>query len=199
MAFCVLAVFRLSVKGESLMATYGWLFDPKRCIDCKACEAACKQWNGVETGIDVRYRRVRAVERGEFPQVSVQYLSLSCNHCEAATCLRVCPTKAIFRRQDGIVLIQEETCVGCGLCAKFCPYQAMQLNWQRRKMEKCTMCSPRIDAGLPPACTTVCPTRALMWGEWDQIKDQGVDQVENFSPPMLTKPAIRFVTTEWKG
>lgn len=181
------------------MATFGWLFDSKRCIDCKACEAACKQWNGVETGIDVRYRRVRTVVRGQFPQVSVQYLSMACNHCETATCLRVCPTKSIFRRQDGIVLIQGETCVGCGLCAKFCPYQAMQLNQQRRKMEKCTMCSSRIDAGMPPACATVCPTRALVWGEWEQIKDKGVERVENFSSPALTKPAIRFVTTGWKG
>lgn len=180
------------------MATFGWLFDPKRCIDCKACEAACKQWNRVETGIGVRYRRVRAVERGQFPHVSVQYLSIACNHCETATCLRVCPTKSIFRRQDGIILIREETCVGCGLCAKFCPYQAMQLNPQRRKMEKCTMCASRIDAGLPPACTTVCPTNALMWGEWDQIKDKGVDRVENCSSPRLTKPAIRFVSTNWK-
>ncbi|MBK9167373.1 MAG: 4Fe-4S dicluster domain-containing protein [Bryobacterales bacterium] len=179
------------------MPDYGWLFDPKRCIECKACEAACKQWNGVSTGSGIHYRRVHNFVHGVFPRVRANALSMACNHCIEATCVKVCPTRAVWRRADGIVLVQEEKCVGCGLCVKFCPYEAPQVDQARRKMEKCTMCADRIDAGLQPACASVCPTHALQWGRWDEISHQGAAQVEDFSTPVLTKPAIRFVTEPW--
>ncbi len=66
------------------MAKYGWLFDVKRCIECRACESACKQWNGVETGINVRYRRVTVSETGKYPDIKTQAVSHACNHCEEA-------------------------------------------------------------------------------------------------------------------
>lgn len=177
--------------------SYGWLFDPKRCIDCRACEAACKQWNRVDTGWNVRYRLVRSWEKGTFPNLRVQVLSMACNHCDNALCLKVCPVKAIWRRDDGIVLIDQDRCVGCRFCTQFCPYDAPQFHAGRKKMEKCTMCADRIDQGMEPACATVCPTGALRWGEWKDIARAGVAQVENFSEPALTRPRIRFVATPW--
>ena len=180
------------------MIKYGWLFDSKRCIECRACEAACKQWNGVPTGVQVRYRVVHTLEKGAFPHVRTEALSMSCNHCANASCVRVCPTQALRRRDDGIVLVREDACVGCGLCAQFCPFDGLKLNPAKRKMEKCTMCADRIDAGLQPACASVCPTKALTWGPWDLISGRGAESTEHFAVTW-TSPAIRFVTETWSN
>ncbi|MGB9604689.1 MAG: 4Fe-4S dicluster domain-containing protein [Bryobacteraceae bacterium] len=181
------------------MQAYGWLLDPKRCIECRACEVACKQWNGVPTGINVRYRRVHVNEYGKFPNVRLQALSLACNHCDNPLCLKVCPVKAIWRRdEDGAVIIDQEKCVGCRFCEQFCPYDAPQFNVQLKKMQKCTMCYDRIAMGLQPACAAACPTGALRWGDWEEIRQQGVDRIEGFKNPSTTRPRIRFLTGGWQ-
>ena len=179
------------------MSTYGWLVDPKRCIECRACETACKQWNQLPTGVGLRYRRVRVVETGKSPSVSVTALSISCNHCETATCIKVCPAKAITRRSDGILLIDQDRCLGCRQCEQFCPYGAPQFNATLNKMQKCTMCADRVDQKLEPACATLCPTGALKWGEWDTVRTVGTDRVPGYSSPDLTRPRMRFVTNGW--
>lgn len=180
------------------MNDYGWLLDPKRCIECSACESACKQWNNVETGVNVRYRKVRLQEFGVFPHARVQALSIACNHCENAYCVSVCPVKAISRRADGIVVVDTNRCVGCTLCGMFCPYDAPQYHAVTRKMQKCTMCADRVDEGLTPACASACPTGALQWGKWDDIAAQGAAAIEGFSPYQVA-PRIRFVTAGWGG
>lgn len=180
------------------MPQYGWLLDYKRCIECRACEAACKQWNGLETGI--RFRQVRTFETGQFPKVQTQALSLACNHCDNPFCLKVCPTKSIYRHAGtGAVLIKQETCIGCGLCSEFCPYDAPQLNTKTQKMTKCTMCVDRLDQKLQPACVTLCPTGALQFGPWDQIQNHGAERAPNFKDPGATRPAIRFADPTWPG
>lgn len=181
------------------MDTYGWLFDPKRCIECSACEAACKQWNKVPTGAGIRLRKVRTYEDGEFPQTKVIAISMSCNHCENALCTKVCPVKAMVKRPDGIVVVNAAACVGCGLCTEFCPYGAPQMHGATRKIYKCTMCADRIDQNLMPACATVCPTGALQWGKWDDIASRGEERMAHFNNPALTRPHIRFRSAEWQS
>lgn len=176
------------------METNGWLIDPKRCIECRACEAACKQWNGVETGVGVRLRQVRVYESGAFPAIHTQALSGACNHCEVAYCMMVCPVKAIWRRtEDGTVQIDRDKCVSCRQCASFCPYGAPQFNLRTRKMEKCTGCFDRVEMGLQPACAAVCPTGALQWGKWTDLAEAGAATVDHVAPP-YTRPHLRFVT-----
>lgn len=183
------------------MDTYGWLLDPKRCIECRACEAACKQWNQVETGSNIRLRLVRISETGKFPSVRVQALSLACNHCENPVCVKACPVKALYRRPDGIVMVDRGKCLGCGECALWCPYDAPQVNFAKteRKMQKCTMCADRIDQKLQPACATVCPTGALQWGKWADIQETGSAEVEGFRSSPYTKPHIRFKPAVWSA
>jgi Fe-S-cluster-containing dehydrogenase component len=176
------------------MGTYGWLFDAKRCIECRACEAACKQWNGVETGVGVRYRLVSITDQGSYPKISRQALSISCNHCENALCAKACPVKAYTVRADGVVILNKDRCVGCGMCLKFCPYSGPQFNTRTRRMEKCTMCVDRIEQNQEPACATICPTEALQWGKWEEIAGKGVDRVSGFNTPRTTRPRIRFVS-----
>ncbi len=177
------------------MPSYGWVFDPKRCIECRACEAACKQWNKVETGVGIRYRLVRTYELSAWPKPQTMALSGACNHCENAWCMKACPVKAIHRKaSDGTVQIDRDKCVGCTQCTMFCPYQAPQFDVRVRKAEKCTMCTDRIEVGLQPACATMCPTGALQWGKWEDVQGKGVAQVSNFANPKNTVPHMRFIT-----
>lgn len=175
------------------METYGWLLDAKRCIECRACETACKQWNQVEVGVGVRYRQVRVREMGVFPSVRMQAISGACNHCDEPYCMKVCPAKAIYRRaQDGLVLIDQSRCISCQQCAAFCAHQAPQFNTRTRKMEKCTGCFDRIEAGGQPACAELCPTGALQWGKWSEISSKGSETTEGFVG-QYTRPHLRFV------
>lgn len=177
------------------MERYGWLLDPKLCIECRACESACKQWNNVEIGVGVRYRRVKISEMGTYPSVTTQAISGACNHCETAWCMKACPVKAISRKDaTGAVVIDTEKCVGCTQCKMFCPYDAPQINRRTWRMEKCTMCFDRVEQGLETACASLCPTHALVFGKWDDIKNKGVAQIPGFANPNQTQPHIRFIT-----
>jgi molybdopterin-containing oxidoreductase family iron-sulfur binding subunit len=162
------------------------LIDLTRCIGCDACTVACKQENG--TPADVFFARVLNVEAGTYPDVKRVYLPLLCNHCENPACLKACPNKAIFRRDDGIVLIDQDRCKGTGACVSACPYGNVILtekdNWylpedepyekdfvkpriKENKARKCTLCAHRVDEGLEPACVVACPTTARIFGDLD--------------------------------
>lgn len=160
------------------------LIDLTRCIGCDACTLACKQENG--TPVDVFFARVLNVEVGTFPNVKRLYIPVLCNHCEDAPCLKACPNKAIFRRPDGIVLIDQDRCRGTGACVSACPYGNIYLkksdSWyldegteyeerfvkprlRRNVARKCTYCAHRVDQGLDPACVVACPTTARIFGD----------------------------------
>lgn len=162
----------------------GFLVDLQRCIGCDMCTIACKQENG--TPADVFFARVLNVEAGEYPSVRRFYLPVLCNQCEDAPCLKACPNKAIFRREDGIVIIDQDRCKGAGACVSACPYGNIYLTsenqWytpdspheavakERVKDHvamKCTYCAQRVDNGLEPACVVACPTDARIFGDLD--------------------------------
>ena len=163
----------------------GLLVDLQRCIGCDTCTLACKQENG--TPKDFFFARVLNMETGEFPQVKRSYLPVLCNHCADAPCVRACPNKSIFRRPDGIVLIDQERCNGTGACVSACPYGNIYLNAEEQwyfpdasphehyaksrlengKSKKCTYCAHRIDQALEPACVVSCPAGARIFGDLD--------------------------------
>ncbi|MCH7903332.1 MAG: 4Fe-4S dicluster domain-containing protein [Armatimonadetes bacterium] len=168
------------------MPRMAMLIDLTRCIGCDACTIACKQENG--TPVNTFFARVLNVEAGTYPNVKRVYIPVLCNHCDDAPCLKACPNKAIFRRDDGIVLIDQDRCKGTGACVSACPYGNVYLTktdeWYLNEDEpyerdfvkprlkenvarKCTYCAHRVDQGLDPACVVACPTTARIFGDLD--------------------------------
>ena len=139
---------------------YGFTFDPDRCIQCHACEAACKSWCGTEQGI--RWRWVTAIWSGIFPQVSLTSISMACQHCVDPECVKACPEAAISKREaDGAVLVDSELCSGCQACLDACPFDVPCFG-DDGLMQKCDLCrSGPGEPIMPPACTATCPTGAL--------------------------------------
>lgn len=139
------------------------MLDQSRCIGCHACTTACKSENEVPIGVTRTY--VKSVDVGVFPNVRRSFQVTRCNQCEDAPCVSACPTRAMYRRPDGIVDFDKNLCIGCKACIAACPYDAIFINPDDHSAEKCNFCAHRLDIGLEPACVTVCPTQAILVGD----------------------------------
>ncbi len=178
-------------------------FDASTCSGCKACQVACKDRNDLEVGR--LWRRVSEVAGGGWiregaawrQDVFAYHLSISCNHCERPICLEGCPARAIVRRDDGIVLIDPEHCLGCGYCGWVCPYSAPQYSDTLGTMSKCTFCVEDLEQGRDPACVEACPVRALDAGDPEDLTARhGAPDMAVGSAPLppvnLTEPALHL-------
>lgn len=178
------------------MAQVGWNMDLRRCTGCKSCTVACQMEN--QTGAPVAYRAVVDREKGVYPNVKREFISLACNHCASPACLAACPQDAISRRgADGIVLIDQEKCIGCRRCEWACPYGAPRFDVAKQKMTKCTFCVHRIDAGLRPACEQTCvggTIRAYTPTDGDAPGSFPTDGAvpSKFADKRLTNPSVLF-------
>jgi Fe-S-cluster-containing dehydrogenase component/formate-dependent nitrite reductase membrane component NrfD len=143
----------------------GFILDKTRCIGCHACTVACKSENGVALG---NFRTwVKYTETGQFPEVSRSFTVLRCNQCSDAPCMEICPTSALFKRPDGIVDLDHRVCIGCKGCMQACPYDAIHIEPDTGTAAKCHFCAHRLESGLAPACAVVCPTEAIIPGDFD--------------------------------
>lgn len=136
------------------------LVDIDRCIRCHSCEVACKQEHDLPIG--PRWTRVVTVgPRRVGGELCMDFAFTSCVHCNEPLCAYVCPTEAISRREDGLVLISEEKCTGCGLCVSACPFGAIYINPDKQVAWKCDLCLKRVEDGLEPSCVQHCVGGAL--------------------------------------
>ena len=139
---------------------YRFHFDMTKCIGCRSCEVACNEQNG--NPAEIQWRRVGELEGGVYPLTKRTYLSMGCNHCLSADCLRGCPVDAYTKDPvTGIVLHSAEACIGCQYCVWNCPYSVPQFNKERGVVGKCDMCRGRLAEGLEPACVNACPEGAI--------------------------------------
>ena len=165
----------------------GLVIDLDTCVGCHACATSCKEWNAAGTtgplsDLDpygkqphgVWYNRVHSydVAASEKQPAMTLHFPRSCLHCEKPDCVTVCPTGASFKRaEDGIVLVDEDKCIGCKLCSWACPYGAREFSEDQGVMKKCTLCVDRIynqnldEADRIPACVQACPTKARHFGD----------------------------------
>ena len=179
----------------------GFLTDSTLCIGCKACEVACKEWNGLpgdgfnwsgnsydNTGAvgHSTWRHVKFVEGQLAPgfggndgdHVSWEFSSDVCKHCENAGCLEACPTGAIVRTEFGGVFVQPDVCNGCGYCVVSCPFGVVQKNVEDGRAFKCTFCYDRQKVGLKPACAQACPTESIKFGPLEHLRIDAVERMK---------------------
>ena len=172
----------------------GFFTDSSICIGCKACEVACKEWNGLPTegleflglsydntgelGSDT-WRHVAFVEQVRDGEVRWLMNSDVCKHCTRAACLDVCPTGALFRTEFGTVVVQDDVCNGCGYCIPACPFGVIARSEQDGQAHKCTMCYDRLGAGLEPACAKACPTDSIQFGPLDELRERAQLRVQD--------------------
>ncbi len=144
---------------------YGFAIDQRTCIGCHACTVACKTEHEVPVG---QFRTwVKYVDSGSFPDTTRSFGVMRCNHCTDAPCLKICPTTALFKREDGIVDFDKDRCIGCKSCMQACPYDAIYIDEDTHTAAKCNLCAHRIDDDLEPACVVVCPTHSIWVGDLD--------------------------------
>jgi anaerobic dimethyl sulfoxide reductase subunit B (iron-sulfur subunit) len=168
------------------------------CSGCKTCQVACKDHHDLAAG--VHWRRVFEVTAGSWrpsgdawtTSVVAYNLSVACHHCADPVCGRQCSVDAIWKRPDGIVLIDQSRCNQCNKCRADCPYEAIRYDAAANRVGKCDFCVDLVDAGQPPACVAACPNRALEFGELDDLRARHgtADRVFPLADPAIARPAL---------
>ncbi|MGM0573582.1 MAG: 4Fe-4S dicluster domain-containing protein [Bacillota bacterium] len=169
------------------------LIDTSKCIGCRGCQVACKQWNQlpaedtVFTGTfenppqfsaNTWTRVVFREHDGNNGRVDWMMAKLGCMHCTDAACMQACPAGAIFRTDEGTVNIDEVKCIGCNYCVVACPFNVIGFDRRTNKARKCTFCYDRLTNGLTPACANVCPTGSITFGDRRELITRAVNRVD---------------------
>lgn len=166
------------------MTEYGIVFNLDTCIGCRACQTACKVWNGLkaeETSFNPN-GYTNPVDLSPDTWMIMEFLEglsggspfwlfkkRQCMHCSEAPCAKACPVNAIEVHPEGAVVVRPDKCIGCRYCIEACPYDVPRYDPVTNKVYKCTFCIDRVQNGLAPACVEACPTDALEFGPWEEL------------------------------
>jgi Fe-S-cluster-containing dehydrogenase component len=179
-----------------------FVIDINKCNGCYNCQIACKDehvgndWTPIakpqpDTGHF--WMKVTDIVQGSVPKVRVRYMHDMCQHCDEAPCIPACKSKAIYKRDDGIVIIDPEKCTGTRNCIDACPYKVIYFNSDLNISQKCTMCAHLLDDGWKePRCVDACPTGALKFGEEKDLK-QLIAKAEILHPEFKAKPRVYYI------
>ena len=180
------------------MVNYGFVIDNRKCIGCHACTVACKSEHDVPIGVNRTH--VKYIEKGEYPDVTREFSVHRCNHCEDSPCTTICPTTALFTREDGIVDFDDERCIGCKSCMQACPYDALYIDPNKGTAAKCNYCAHRIEHSYEPSCVIVCPTEAIVSGDLDDPNSSISGYIRDHEttvrkPESGAKPNVFYIET----
>jgi Fe-S-cluster-containing dehydrogenase component len=219
-----------SPAGAATTKRWGMVVDVSKCLrkeGCTKCIDACNQAHNVPRLPDPRHS-IDWVRKAEFehafPTEAGEHVSAAlerkpvlvlCNHCDNPTCVRVCPTRATWKREDGIVMMDWHRCIGCRYCVAACPYGSRSFNWTdprphikelnagfptRTKgvVEKCTFCEERLAKGQLPACVEACPEKAMAFGDLNDANSSVRQALKSRftirrKPQLGTKPSIYYI------
>lgn len=203
---------------------YGMVIDLARCIGCHTCAVACKQINNLPK--DTWWNRILTdggedmdTPAGEFPNLKMGALPVSCQHCDNPACTKVCPVGATYKDPEtGVVRQDYDKCIGCRMCMAACPYTGVRsFNWeepkyavdhalgdlgiakhQKHTVEKCTFCYQRLARGEAPACMDLCPAHARHFGDLDDPDSEASRLIssrscEQLLPSEGTKPSVYYL------
>jgi len=180
---------------------YGLVIDLDRCTGCLTCIVACQTEHNLEQISGIRVETVGGAGRdtpsGTYPNFSMHYLPIPCMHCAEPPCIPACPAEAIYRRQDGIVLVDEAKCDGCLMCIDACLYGVLTHNTKTSTIWKCTLCAHRIDDGEVPFCVDCCEMEAMFFGDINDPSTQVSQWAEKrnaylYKPELDTNPGVRY-------
>jgi len=162
---------------------HAFLFDAARCIDCRACMVACSMENNIIAPNKTRIWVSGVGVKGKFPNLSRATMVYHCMHCEYPDCASACPVGAWTKRSDGPVIYNSDVCIGCRYCMNACPFGVPHFDWDKGILDgafidKCTMCTQRIDVGQEPACIATCPTQALEFGDRAELLAEAHARIE---------------------
>ncbi len=175
---------------------YRFHFDATACVGCRCCEVACNEQNN--NPADTKWRRVGEMEGGEFPIFTQLFNSMSCNHCIDPECLKGCPTNSYIKiSETGIVVHEDDTCIGCQYCTWNCPYGVPTYHEERKIVTKCHMCHERLEVGQTPACVQACPSGAIMIETVNVQKWLDEDMAKEANMPFLPDATITNSTTRY--
>ena len=179
------------------------LVDPSRCIQCCNCQNACKDehcdndWSPIaaKQGSGQFWIKIRESQAAEGARMKLNRTPVLCQHCKNPACLAACLHEAIYRRDDGIVIIDPTRCTGCGACMEACEYDVIYRNEELGISQKCTMCAHLLDAGWEkPRCVTACPVDALVYLDEEELTDENLyAPLERLNPEYGTEPRIAYV------
>lgn len=161
----------VSPSASSLPSQYGFLMTPAKCIKCGLCVVACENANNRQQ--DSGYRRL--VSYG-LPSGAEAVISLACMHCRKPACVEICPSKALAKREDGIVSVDRSRCIGCRSCGQACPFDIPR--YDRGGVDKCDCClRAGVKAGDKPFCVSACHSSALQYGKVDSLLEGQAEKV----------------------
>lgn len=178
---------------------YVMVIDLRKCIGCQACTAACICENDVPK--DQFRTFVVEYELEKSDEIFKAFLPELCNHCDNPPCVSVCPTGATFKRKDGIVMVDNEICWGCGYCVNACPYDKRFMNKKTKVVDKCTFCAHRLDNDMLPACVETCVGGARIIGDINDNESEVSKLLKTHTTSVLkehfgTKPRVYYINLD---
>jgi Fe-S-cluster-containing dehydrogenase component len=176
---------------QEAAARYALVIDTTKCTGCGACRTVCQ----LKNNLPGESSYIHILSQGD--PSNPTFLPVQCQHCAEPPCARVCPARATYHDESGVVLIQEKKCVGCKYCELACPYQARVFDEERGVADKCWLCLDLVEQGQDPACVQACKLGARSFGRQDDAGSEVARLIAEgvakpFHPEFGTQPSIVY-------